>query len=269
MNIRRTTLALAGGALALTLAACGSGESPAQSAGSAPNSGAPSSGANQRGPAASGTIAQLTGQSMEVQNPSSGQVTVNFSNTTTFTNRVTAALSDVTTGSCVVVQGTGTPLAAKSVEISAPDANGSCTGGFGGGMRPQNGGQSRAPRPSGSPRPSGANGPGRGGAFGKVTAVSPTGFTVEQDNRQSGATSSTPVTVDSTTTYTKTATADANALKVGECVSATGQADDTGAVAAKTIMISQPGPNGCQTFGGGRGRNGAGNGDNGGGNGNG
>jgi hypothetical protein len=252
--IRRTLLIVAGGALAITLAACGSSDSGT----AAPTSQAPASGANNgaRGPAASGTVAQVAASSIEVQSTSSGQVTVNFSSSTTFTNRVTATLADVTTGSCVVVTGTGTPVAAKSVEISAAD-NGTCAaGGTGTGARPQNGDtSSRAPRPSGT----NTNGAGRG-AFGKVTAVSATGFTVEQDNRQTGATTSVQVTVDSSTTYTKSESANSGALKVGECVAATGQADDTGAVTAKTISISQAGPNGCSTFGGGRQGNGGGNG---------
>ncbi|GAB2999601.1 DUF5666 domain-containing protein [Amycolatopsis acidiphila] len=255
--IRRTLLAVAGGALALTLAACGSSGGGTAAT---PAAQAPASGANNaaRGPAASGTIAAVAASSIEVQNPSSGQVTVNFSSSTTFTNRVSAALSDVTVGSCVAVTGTGTPVAAKTVEISATDS-GTCAAG-GAGMRPQNGtGSSRPSRPSGAARPSGANGQGRG-TFGKVTAVSGSGFTVEQDNRQTGATTSVQVSVDATTTYTKSGSANSSALKVGECATATGQADDTGAVTAKTISLSQAGPNGCQTFGGGRQRNGGGNG---------
>ncbi|TNC21637.1 DUF5666 domain-containing protein [Amycolatopsis alkalitolerans] len=247
--IRRTVLAAAGGVLALTLAACGSSGNTVAPAAPAPASGAKSA---PRGPAASGTIAAVAASSIEVQNPSNGQVTVKFSGSTTFTDRIPAALSDVTAGSCVVVTGTGTPVAAKTVEISTA-ANGTCAPG-GVGMRPGNGG-TRPSRLSGAARPSGA----ARGAFGKVTAVSGTGFTVEQDNRQTGATTTVQVTVDSATTYTKSSAANSSALKVGECAIATGQADDTGAVAAKTISVSQAGPNGCQTFGG-RVRTGGGNG---------
>ncbi|GHF86904.1 hypothetical protein FHX82_004531 [Amycolatopsis bartoniae] len=257
--LRRSLLIVAGGALALTLAACGSSDSGTTAAAPAGQTQASGAAGANRGPAASGTVAQVGGSTIEVQNQTDGQVTVNFSGSTTFTDRVAATLADVTTGSCVVVNGTGTPVAAKSVQISAP-VNGACNGGFGGGggMRPQNGSGSAAPRPSGT------NNPGRGGfggAFGKVTAVSGTGFTVEQDNRQTGATTSVQVTVDATTTYTKSQSADASALKVGECVTATGKADDTGAVTAQTISISQAGANGCTTgFGGNRGQNGGGNG---------
>src|SRR5439155_20648347 len=140
-------------------------------------------------------------------------------------NRVSAALADVTTGSCVVVTGTGTPLVAVAVEVSTD-----CTT-AGGGMRPQSGnGHTNASR---APRPSGTNNAGRGA--GKVTAVAGNGFTVQQDNRETGATTDIQVTVDNTTTYSKLEAATATALKVGECVSATGQTDDTGAVTAKSI----------------------------------
>ncbi|NKQ57960.1 hypothetical protein HFP15_34375 [Amycolatopsis sp. K13G38] len=247
---RRLVPAVIGGALVLLVAACGSSSGTPTAA--APTSAAQPSAGRGGGPAASGTVAALAQSSLELQNASSGQVTVNYSGDTTFTNRVAAALADVTTGSCVVVTGTGTPVAAKTVEISAATAGG-CTAGFGGGpggMRPQNGTGSRAPRPSGT---NGNNPAGGGRAFGTVTAVSPTGFTVRQDNRQTGATTDVQVSVDSSTTYTKSEAANSSALKVGECVAATGQTDDTGAVTAKTIVISQAGPNGCGT---GRQRNG-------------
>jgi hypothetical protein len=84
-----------------------------------------------------------------------------------------------------------------------------------------------------------------------VTAVSGTGFTVQQTNPQTGATTDVQVTVAGSTTYTKAESASASALKTGDCVTANGQTDSTGAVTATTIAISQPGPNGC-TVGGGR-----------------
>lgn len=260
-NHRSFAVAVLGGALVLALAACGS-----SSGGSAaPASQPPSAARGARGgPAASGTIAAVEASDIQVQNPSNGQVTVKFSGSTMFTQRGTATLAEVTTGSCVVVTGTGTSLVARAVEISAADANG-CglgAGAPGGGARPQNGNGNGAPpsRPSRAPA-SGAPNQARP-TVGKVTAVTSTGFTVQEDNRQTGATSDVQVAVDSGTTYGKTTPADASALKVGECVAATGQTDDTGAVTARTIAISQAGPNGCVVGGaGGRPRgNGAGNG---------
>ena len=59
------------------------------------------------------------------------------------------------------------------------------------------------------------------------------------------------------TTYTTTQSADASALKVGKCVVATGQADDTGTVAAERLVVSDPVNGSCSTgFGFGRGQGG-------------
>lgn len=272
-------LALAAGAVALSVvAACGGGSTTPPAA--APTSHAAGAGetsrANQPPPGAFGTIAAISAGSMEVQNPQSGQVTVNFNGSTTFTNTTTASLADVTTGACVTVasaSGGNQPatLTARTVVVTPASANG-CTaggafgggGGFGGGA----GRPSGAPRPSNRPRPSGAPNPANfGRAFGSVTAVTATGFTVHGVARGSTPASDTTVTVNSSTTYTKTATASSADLAVSDCVAAIGPADDTGAVTARTIAISKPGPNGCTTGfgrGGFRGGNGGGNGGNGG-----
>jgi hypothetical protein len=250
------------GALVLALAACGSSSGGNGAPASQPSN--PARGA-RGGPAAVGTVAAIQGSDIQVQNPANGQVTVKFSGSTLFTQRGAATPADVTTGSCVVVTGTGTPLVARTVEISAAEANG-CGFGGPGGMRPQNGNGDNGAPPS---RPSGVPVPGQARpTTGRVTAVTSTGFTVQEDNRQTGATSDVQVTADSGTTYQKSTSADASALKVGECVAAAGQTDDTGAVTARTIAISQAGPDGCAVAGRQRG-NGAGGAGNGTGNGNG
>jgi hypothetical protein len=71
------------------------------------------------------------------------------------------------------------------------------------------------------------------------------------------ATSTTPVTVHSsaTTTWTRTATGTAKDLAVGQCVTALGKADDTGALTATTIA-SRPAQGGQCTIGFGFGRGG-------------
>jgi hypothetical protein len=102
-------------------------------------------------------------------------------------------------------------------------------------------------RPSGAPSAA-PGGSGRGfgglgafGAFGQVKATSSTGFTVaEQQPGQSGSAQTTDVTVtvSGDTTYTTTKAATAAALEVGRCVSAMGPSDDTGAVAAQRISVS-------------------------------
>ena len=85
--------------------------------------------------------------------------------------------------------------------------------------------------------PSGAPGGGRGGfggfgTVGQVASVSATGFVVE------GMNGDVTVTVGADTTYTKQVTSDASALAVGACVQAQGETDDTGAVTASTISVS-------------------------------
>jgi hypothetical protein len=283
VQIRKAALGVMAGALAFTLAACG-GSSPAAPAGS--NTKAPGTNRNGGGapPGVFGSIAAVSGQTLQVQNPQSGQTAVSYDGSTKITNSVAGTLADVTSGACVSVVGTSTgegqPVGATAVTITQAGANG-CS--FGGGQRPSG---SNTPRPSESnrPRPSGSNGPrpstgnnpaGGPRAFGAVTAVSANGFTVHS-TFGSNATDVT-VNVTSATTYTKTVSADPTALVVGACVAAQGKADDTGAVAATSIAVSKAGPNGCTGgfrggrggFGGGRGNGGNGGGGNGGGNGNG
>jgi hypothetical protein len=274
VQIRKAALGVLAGAMAFTLAACG-GSSPAANPTTAP------SGSNRNGggppPGVFGSIAAISGQTLQVQNPQSGQTAVTYDGSTKITNSVAGTLADVTSGACVSVVGTssgeGQPVGATAVTITQAGANGCSFGG----QRPSG---SNTPRPSGSnrPRPSGSNGPrpstgnnpaGGPRAFGAVTAVSASGFTVHS-TFGANATDVT-VTVTSATTYTKTVSADPAALVVGACVAAQGKADDTGAVVATSIAVSKAGPNGCTGGfrGGGRGNGNGGGTGNGGGNGNG
>ena len=274
---RRWAPALAGlGVVVLAVTACGGGTaasvagtaaaSPAaQSRGSAP------AGTQAAFPGVVGTAAAVSGSSLEVQNPTSGQVTVTFTASTPITDTVSVTAKDVTVGSCVTVVGTpsatgsaASPVTATTVTISAP-VKGSCTGagGFGGGgfggfgRGGGAGGAGATPRPSFSarPRPTGSQGAFGNGAFGgangKVTSVSATGFVVQAMRRTagSGTATETDITVitSSASKYLKTVTASASALKVGLCITAVGTANSIGAVAARSIRISQPGPSGCVT----------------------
>lgn len=173
------------------------------------------------------------------------------------------------------------PVAAGEVRIT-PATGGSCTrgglgGGFGGpgeGFRGGRGGSFSGGAPSGAPsgapttRPSGAPSGGfrgRGGfgfgANGKVTAVTSDGFTVAamtfnpSDPSAKPSTHDVTVTVSGATTYSTTQKANGSALKVGACVTAIGTANDTGAVTAKTIQVTDPvgGSCGFGFAGGGRG----------------
>jgi len=259
---RRWAPALAGlGIVVLGVTACGSSgttATPTAAPAAAASTPKPTSSAAAF-PGVTGTAAAVSGSSLEVQNPTSGQVT----------DTVSVTAKDVTVGSCVTVVGkpstTGSAassVTATTVTISAP-VKGDCTGagGFGGGgfggTRP-----SGAPRPSFSarPRPTGSQGAFGNGAFGgadgKVLSVSATGFVVQARSRTAGAAGSTgsaatvrsvTVITNSASKYLKTVSAAPAALKVGQCITAVGATNSIGAIAAQSIRISQPGPTGCVT----------------------
>ena len=142
----------------------------------------------------------------------------------------------------------------------SPAVDGSCAAsgfgnGFGRGTRAS--GAPTFARPSGAPtgpRPSGAGGsrgpngfaPGNF-ATGQLSALTSTGMQVKVLDRRTNATSTDTITLTPTTTYTRTATVAATALRVGQCVMATGPANSKGAVAATRIALSVAGPDGCDT----------------------
>ena len=256
MNLTRVTLATASSVLLLaTLAACGGGDDSAPAA----TEGGPAAAGQQQGggpggggrmPGASGTVAAISGTTLQVQSEQSGQVAVTWTAKTAFTQQVDAALADVAAGSCVAVSSEsetaeGDPVAATSVRITAATDDG-CTGGFTGG--PGGGGPGGGERPEGAPtdlpsdlptdRPSDLPARTGGGTFGEVTAVSADGFTVSSTRPGEDDTTTVDVTVSGDTTYTINAEADSSALEVGKCVNATGDADDTGAVTAERISVS-------------------------------
>ena len=80
---------------------------------------------------------------------------------------------------------------------------------------------------------------------GKVTAVK--GDTLTVAATQPGSKDTTPLTVTTTakTTVTVTKSAKSTAATVGKCAIANGKADDTGAVAAKSITVYAAGSTGC------------------------
>ncbi|HEY6423323.1 MAG TPA: DUF5666 domain-containing protein [Pseudonocardiaceae bacterium] len=241
-------------AVAVTVSACGTAST--STAGQAAESS--SSPAAPAGPGASGTVAAVTASGLQVQSPRSGQVSVTFTPSTSFTKTVPATAADVVVGACALAAGGPSaagdpagPVTAMSVLISPATADGACQGGFSGpgrgaraGGSPDGGGAAPSRNPN---QPPGA-GRGRGaGAFGKITSVSGSSFVIQVGT--SNATRS--VTTTATTTFSKTVAADKSALAVGQCVTALGPSDDTGAVTASSISIRQPGPNGCQNgFGG-------------------
>jgi hypothetical protein len=189
---RRWAQILGTGATALLVAG-----SVASSAGAATTTNAPTG--------AFGSVAALSATSMEVQNPSSGQTTVNWSSTTQFSKTVTETVSAITVGDCVTATGTAskkskTIVAARNISVSMPNSSGACVGTSTNGPGGSNIG-TRAGGPAGAFQfrsGSGGGPPGEGGGFpkgaspgnfrrqianlsiasGKVTAVSASTLTI-------------------------------------------------------------------------------------------
>lgn len=245
---------------ALTLAACGAASSSVATtpvANTSPGSGSTGGGFGRNFPGTTGMIAAVNGSTLEVQS-TTAQTSVSFTSATRFTESVPG---HVATGDCVVVSGTpvagsDSALTATTVRVSAP-VNGQCAvrgaGGFGGGR----------PRPSGTPSPgtSGGGFAARNTATGTVQSVSANGFVLNGFLRQLGgpgaaangtaspsaspAASLITVTTDASTAVTTTARTTSAAAKVGLCATAIGSTDTTGAVAARSISLSNPTANGC------------------------
>jgi hypothetical protein len=295
MTVNRIAAGAALCCAVMFVAACGGGTAATGS--SAPTTAAPGNGAGPAGgargfPGATGLLAQIDGTTLQVQGTDS-QTSVTYSAGTTFTSTVAAKRSDLVVGVCVQARAarptsgagnaapttaprpTGGPVVAATVEIS-PAVNGTCSArggaGIAGGRPPGAAGEPSGPAGTANPgrtrRPGaggfGGNGFGGFGAFGKVTAVSAAGFSIESVRPQNGgATSAAPtaetVQTPAGTTYTRTGSATAKALIVGVCVTALGKADDTGSIAATSIML-RPAENGsCSSgFGGGFGGRGSG-----------
>jgi hypothetical protein len=264
-----------GGAAGSTNAATPSANSPQQ------NQSAPPAGP-ARFPGASGKVAAISGSTLQVQSVQSGQVAVTYTDGTTFTKTVSAAAGAITVGSCVVVRGDAAasaasgPVTAVSVQVS-PAVDGACAvGGMAGGRPMGPGGTPPSGRPGGGQGagPGGGQGADGGGQLagrptaGKVTAVhgstitvaavafaGPGGGSAGGTASPSATPSTSPVTVTTTasTTYTKTVSGSASDLAVGQCVTALGKADDTGALTASSIA-SQPAVDGECSAGFGAGR---------------
>jgi hypothetical protein len=265
MNLRHTLATTTATVALVSLAACGSSSTNTATGGGQPSTQASTAAgaATGAGNGASGQIAAITGKTLQVQNQTDGQVAVTYTAKTTITAQVAAALEDVKVGSCVTVmpaQSSGSSSSSTSTTVSAGTVrittavNGECTGALG--AAPRGGGNRPGGAPSGQPTdlpsgmPNGAAG-GRGGfgADGKVTAVSASGFTVASTapGSTSASTTSITVTVNGSTTYTTTKASDASAIKIGQCVTASGSSDDTGTVSATRLTVSAPVDGTCNT----------------------
>jgi len=260
----------AGAVLLLALAACGKeqADDTADTTGST-QTGPQGSTQLSGPPGASGEVADVSGRTMQVQNPTVGQVAVTWTASTTFTQQVDASLADVSVGDCVMVTSSSAaassspsaaePIAADQVRIT-PAVAGECTGGRGSGAP----GQLMTSAPQGMPTdlPSDlpSDGPMQlsGGAIGLVTAVSPSGFTVasvqppapgSSDPSTTATTTAVSVTVSDDTAYTRTAKATSSAVHVGVCVAARGTEDSMGAIKAASVAVSPKVDGQCGSFG--------------------
>jgi hypothetical protein len=268
----RLLAAPATAAVLVLLAACSGGSGDA--AATDPSAATTQAPAAQQGgtPGHGGTtgeVAAVADALLQVQGED-GQTAVTWDDATTISQTVAAAPADVTVGSCVVAMTSGDDeaAAATSVAITSP-VDGACTGGFGGGAGgggvpggaapadgelPDGVPTDRPEMPDGAPtggtdgqRPAGG---GLGGiTAGVVTAVDGSTITVESGDDATATT----VTVDATTTYTSTVAADATAIAVGRCVTAQGESDGSGQVAATALVLSDAGDEGCSAGFGGRG----------------
>ncbi|MET0433825.1 MAG: DUF5666 domain-containing protein [Cellulomonas sp.] len=111
--------------------------------------------------------------------------------------------------------------------------------------------------PSGAPDGASGGSGGFGGATsGLVTAVDGSTITVESTGMPGSGdatTTTATITVDAATTFSSTVAADATAIAVGRCVTAQGEADSSGQVAATSLTLSDATEAGCSTGFGGRG----------------
>jgi hypothetical protein len=230
---------------------------------------------------ASGSVAALNGTSMEVQNPNSGQTTVNWNSTTLFSKTVSESVSAITVGDCVTATGTvskksKTTVAARDITVSTPNSTGACGGSSLNGRSSSDGGtHAGGPPPGGAefrtgsgganlPKGASGNPPRQLASFsiasGKVTAVNGStvivsGISVSPGSLPASTKGKTKptapkvqtlkVTTTSSTPVSATQTAASTDLAVGDCVSAIGPAATNGAVTASTVHIISTGGGNC------------------------
>lgn len=245
---RRAALVV-GAVCTVGLAACGGGATTAATtATSTPAAASTTPSSTPAPPGVAGTLAAISGTTLEVQNPSIGQVSVGLTRSTTITQTVKATAAQVVVGACVLASGSpSTPatttggVTARSVTITRAGPGGCARtgpfGGFGHGAAPGFRRRTTGSLPAASRKARTAS---FAAAFGKVTSVSKTSFVVQAAKG--------PATVDFTasTAFTEVTAATSSALKVGDCVVAIGPANQIGTVTATRLSVSSPGPNGCQ-----------------------
>src|SRR5579859_4177420 len=98
--MKRSNLMVVIGA-AIVATACGNAASAGSSAAASPS---PDARGNAFRDGASGQLVQINGQTLIVTGPN-GDTTVTYSTSTTITKTSTAALADITAGTCIVATG--------------------------------------------------------------------------------------------------------------------------------------------------------------------
>lgn len=222
---------------ALSIAACGSSNtssppSPSTATSTVTSTTTSPAPAPQGEAKVSGLIASVAGNSIQVTKEDNSNAAVNFTSTTNVTEVTPATLTDVAQGSCVTVRPTqdiqsGQPATAASVRVS-PSVNGTCPPAKGAGQNST----TTPPPPPGSPSPAP---PKPKPLRGSVASVTGNTITVAGTD-PSGNTTQTPVTVDDQTHYSKMATATADAIAAGKCLTARGTMDN-GALQATSINV--------------------------------
>ncbi len=238
----------------LVAVACGAAPTAASGASASPSPGR--GGAAQFRNGASGQLVQVNGQSLILTAPT-GDLTVTYSSSTTFTRTSTAVLADIVPGVCILATGqkdSAGALTAATVRLSPKVASGCAAAG--------RVGPNASPPAGASPRPTPSGQPAMAFVTGEVTAAAGISITVLTTTNGSQT-----ITVPTTAAVTTTAVAASTDLRTGECVRATGARDSSGNVQATSITITPAGPSGtCVTgFGGGGGFGGRGGGGGGGG----
>jgi hypothetical protein len=206
---------------------------------------------------AAGQLVQINGKTLILTGPS-GDITVMFTTTTTFSKTSVGTLADIVRGSCVLATGQKDPttgaITVTNVRLSPKTSTGCTTAGFapGSGL---GGGSARAsaPRAGATPRPTPSGQPNAAFVSGEVTAVSGTSVTVLT---QAGGAQT--ITVQAAATVTNSAVVTQSILQDGQCLRAVGSRDSAGDVQATSITITPAGPSGTCTSGLGGGRRGGG-----------
>jgi Domain of unknown function (DUF5666) len=182
-----------------------------------------------------GMVRSVSGNTIQLTQRDRTAATVDLTPTTMVTEVSSAALSDVTPGSCVDVKAgpesgpSGGAITAQSVEIS-PAEGGKCPPP----EEPGAGSAGAAP-----PSPSSGEPAERPGTYGTVSSV--TGNTIAVTSTDpAGKTTNNNVTVTDTTTYVKHTVTSTQAIQQGKCLAA--QGTNSGRVLQAATIDLQPCP---------------------------